>query len=43
MPCTLEAYKDTPFNPYTGAAVNGVGPSFVEKVPRLSKDPSFVS
>jgi len=43
MPCTDEAYKDEPFNPYNGAAVNGVGAAFVEKVPRLSKDPPFVS
>lgn len=43
MPCTEESYKDAPFNPYNGAAINGVGASFVEKVPRLSKDPSFVA
>jgi len=43
MPCTEESYKDAPINPYNGAAVNGVGAAFVEKVPRLSKDAPFVA
>ena len=43
MPCTEEAYKEEPLNPYNGAAINGVGRGFVEQIPRLSKDPHFVS
>ena len=43
MPCTEEAYKEEPLNPYNGAAINGVGRDFVEQIPRLSKDPHFVS
>ena len=43
MPCTEESYKEQPINPYNGAAINGVGAAFVEKVPRLSKDPNFVA
>ena len=43
MPCTEEAYKEEPLNPYNGAAIHGVGASFVEKIPRLSKDPHYVS
>ena len=41
MPCTEEAYKDAPLNPYNGAAINGVGAGYQEQVPRLSKDPVF--
>jgi hypothetical protein len=41
MPCTEDEYKDAPFNPYNGAAINGVPSGFVEQVPRLSKDPKF--
>ena len=41
MPCTEEAYKDAPLNPYNGAAINGVGAGYREQVPRLSKDPVF--
>jgi hypothetical protein len=43
MPCTEESYKDAPINPYNGAAIDGVGAAFVEKVPRLSKDAPFVA
>lgn len=42
MPCTLNPYKDTPYNPYVPQAINGVPLPFVETLPRLAPDPPFV-
>lgn len=42
MPCTLNPYKDTPFNPYIPQAINGVPVPFSEQVPRVASDPMFV-
>ena len=41
MPCTDRPYAAAPIDPYLPGAIAGVGPDFVEAVPRLTLNPEL--
>ncbi|EKX40605.1 hypothetical protein GUITHDRAFT_113391 [Guillardia theta CCMP2712] len=41
MPCTENPYAAAPLNPYIPQSIFGLSSSFVEQIPRISKDPRF--
>uniref|UniRef100_A0A7S0NF34 LysM domain-containing protein n=1 Tax=Hanusia phi TaxID=3032 RepID=A0A7S0NF34_9CRYP len=41
MPCTENPYAGAPLNPYIPQSIFGLSSSFVEQIPRISRDPRF--